>query len=195
MKKILLLLLITTALFSQEKLKTKDGKTIILHRDYTWEYFYEEKKPESTESTIECDIQQQYDKFNKRTILHTKSIIVSDDGSKGIAIHMQRSDKERDIIFSLRFVHDKVNCIREDDVIEFLFVDGTKFRQKHASKFNCDGDFRIYLGQFYKNLNFLNKLCSTKLEALRLTGSSFYTKEIDPLSQEKLLNNFNCIKK
>lgn len=189
---------------AEEKITTKDGKTVILNDDFTWKYAEVEIIIENDANTNTKNQSQQQcknlivtdtDQITGKSLTGSKNYLkLTKDNKKGILINMfnfidSKYDVKETIIHFT--VVGKSSCIEENPEIYLLYEDNTKETiTGNSYKFNCKGETTYRIDTKDSKSNLLIK----KLKAIRVNMSDgsvehyFSTKE-----SETFKSTLNCL--
>lgn len=172
--------------FAQTEATTKDGKKVILNDDRTWKY----AEATTAETTISLDcadlISTETDKMTgKSTTASKETLIISEDGGQtGFGIFIM--DISGPLVLSIQAVG-AGNCIDDDNKMNVLFRDGTRLELINNGKFNCDGEFTLYLGGSIGKKKELEMFRTKEVETIRIWTSESYVEKDFSADQGKLL--------
>lgn len=195
---ILNLILLVTLSSAAQKMQTNtvsattsDGKTVTLYSNGKWEYA---KKSESNLDSITCEnlIETTVDKMTGKSTTGTNGFIDIGNSKSGFKVILLISNGT--IVFNLE-VLGKIGCIDKGNAMNILFRDGTKLELKHASDFNCQSDFTVYLGKQWHNEENIALLATKEIETIRVWGkSTFIESDLTQENSKRLMKAFSCLR-
>lgn len=101
----------------------------------------------------------------KTTYFFNKSLLVSDDGTKGFVVLVSLTPKGDGFGYGGLIVRAAgIGTCHENSYLTVLFDDGTKAQMNMWNDFNCQG--KIYMDLYSRDLSKLNK----PIDAIRLTN-------------------------
>lgn len=110
------------------------------------------------------------DEFSDKEYLMTdKDLLVSDDGKKGFILYPRFKKEKGEWVYStIGGTAAQIGSCYENDKVEIIFEDGSKFQMVSWRDFNCKGDigFDLY-GKFREQL-------SKPMKAIRFTNGRTY---------------------
>lgn len=183
-------------LLAQVKAITENGENVTLNDDGTWEYStFDSNEIESDETNYDCGslISKTVDKVTgTSTIASKETLVISSDGGKtGFGIIMMKASNT--VIVSIQAVG-AGSCISDDDKMNVLFRDGTRFQVTNDGKFNCDPRFTLYLGGGIGKKKHLDLLKSKEIETIRIwTSDSFVEKDLSIEEGKMFMNMISCL--
>lgn len=172
MKRIMFLLFFPAVLSAQIEATTADGKKVILRDDFTWQYAPVEK---ADPASLDCSdlIKVESDKVTGKETEYFQ-LIVSQDDKKGFGIHIFKVDNGAAIAITATGAG---SCIDDDDKANILFRDGTRLETTNMAKFNCKGNFTLFVGPGWRTKKEAEALTTKEIQTLRVWTSDGYVEE------------------
>lgn len=133
------------------------------------------------------------DKFNGTKTIASKDFIPIGAGTESVKLLLATSDRFPTQL-SFVFILPMKTCVNEKDEVTFLFKDKTTITGKTQSKFNCNSKFTLYTGGIFKNTDLIEKLKTSKLDAIRFVTMG-NVHDFTTTDQQSILiaNTINCI--
>ena len=135
-----------------------------------------------------CDslVKIKTDKFTDNTTYSMQSPIMVDAGATTITLWLMKFDKSTSAIATS--VSSK-GCTDNDQLLYFIFTDGTKHKRNNQGGFDCQGASTVYLDKKFKTLLKEKLLASVKVEAM----SSSAQGDIDIEEAKRLQQVAQCM--
>lgn len=175
----ILFVIFTLKISAQTKATTEDGRKIIVFEDGTW-----------TEQLTEmhCDKLIKKITTTKTSGLMSVNPIKLFDGNNTMEIDLIKN--EEITVFNMRVNGNNI-CFGQKDIVTFNIIDGSEIKLNYTSSVaNCKGEFSIFFGETFKNLEPLNDLINSKLKSIAIKSYKFNISEYD---SDLLKNTLKCL--
>lgn len=194
---LLLLLSAVTPALSQLKAKADNGREVILKSDGTWTYLDGNASTSAGASfDYSCDNvgKAENDRVTGGIYGTTKVpfTINDENGNVKMKVSVVRMGNGLDITFDAP----SAGCIKKNEPSYILFKDGSNNKQVNNADYNCDGKFRIYLGDgAYASTNY-KRFTKKKLDTIRIIGEGGIVEHNFNEHESKLLQSIvQCLGK
>lgn len=176
----IVLLLSYYNLTSQTKATTENGKKVFLYNNGTWS--------EEIKDVNNCD-----NLIKKVTTTKTAGHMTINPirvSNKKNLLSIDLIKNENVTVFNMKVEGDNI-CFNTKDIANFTFTDGETLKLPFSSSVgNCKGEFTLFFGIPFKNIEQLNSLKQQLLKTIELGEHHFNVNEYE---SKVLLNSLNCL--
>ena len=148
-------------------------------------------KSQNCDSLMTKDV----DKFTDKVSYFTRPDIIRMRGKNvELLMNLSKSESGRNYL-SFIVNQSGFGCTDEDNVIYFLFTDGTKANFKNSSSFSCQGSSFIALDKNHReNKPLIDLLQNKKISAIKINSRlSSYEVQLDNEESEIFMQGCKCI--
>lgn len=175
----MLIIFCSIQLFAQTKATTEHGKNIIIYEDGTWAYEVND---------IDCNKLVKNITTSKTNGVMSVNPIKLAGNNNSMQIDLIKNE-------SITVINMKVDgkniCFGPKDFVTFTTVDGTEIKLNFTSSVaNCKGEFSLFFGEPFKNIQSLEKLINSQLKSIVIKSYHYDLKEYE---SNLFLRTINCL--